>query len=141
VLSASSMEPTFAGGAPDAATPAACCAACQQADGCAGWSLCAAAGGCGAAGECAAHVAAQPPRAPVDRYPVTWFGNNGNAVSACAAGGRWPKGQCMLRGGGAAPVALAAGTGAQAGARARGEPAAEPVQLPGGSSARRPLQQ
>jgi hypothetical protein len=131
VLSASSMEPSFPGAtAPDAATPAACCAACQRTDGCAGWSLCAAAGGCGAPGECAAHVAAQPPRAPgPDRYPVTRFGYNGNVVSACAAGGRWPKGQCMLRGG---AVALATPKGVPRFARqAGGAPAARQHLLSG----------
>jgi len=114
VLSVGTMRAAFDDAAPEASDPGACCKACQDTDGCVGWSFCSRALGCGAKGACDGYISALPRQSAAgpDRYPITQFGPHNDQLSACAAEGRWPEKTCTLRaaaaGSGKAPALAAA---------------------------------
>lgn len=75
-------------------TPASCCAACRDTDGCNAWVFCNAKGGCGGKGSCTAYVKSLPTTEvagnPDRPYPIPGF-------VQCTTDGRWPFRSCSLK--------------------------------------------
>ncbi len=101
VLSVGTMRPAADGAAPRGAADAgACCKACQETDGCNGWSFCSREAGCGSQGACTAYNVAtrQSGAGAEDAYPVTGFGAFNGKLKSCGPDGRWPDKTCRLWG-------------------------------------------